>query len=90
VNISVSVAAGTVSEAVHPVVAEVHAQKADPPGPGRVPGQLQQAVPVPHEHVSSQLTASHEQPEGVSTQRTCSVQFICASRHTFLVSVASI
>lgn len=56
--------AGTVSEAVDPVVAEVYAQEAEPPGPGRVPGQLHQAVAVPHIHVRSQLAASHKQPEG--------------------------
>ncbi len=56
--------AGTVSEAVEPVVAEVHTQEGEPPGPGGVPGQLHQAVLVPHVHVSTQLKASHEQPEG--------------------------
>lgn len=55
------------SEAVDPVEAEVHAQEGEPPGPGRVPRQLHQAVPVPHVHVSSQLTASHEHPEGVQS-----------------------
>lgn len=55
---------GTVSEAVDPVVAEVHAQEGKPPGPGRVPGQFHQVVMVPHIDVSSQLTASHKQPEG--------------------------
>lgn len=54
----------TVSGAMDPVVAEVHPHKGEPPGPGRVPGQLHQTVPVPHIHVSRQLTASHQQAEG--------------------------
>ena len=55
---------GTVREAVDPVVAEVRPQEAEPPGPGGVPGQLHQAVAVPHVHVGGQLTASHQQPGG--------------------------
>lgn len=61
----------TVSKAVDPVVAKVHPQEGEPPGPGRVPGQLHQAVPVPHIYVSSQLTASHQQPEGGTVRALC-------------------
>lgn len=53
---------GTMSAAVNPVVTEVHSQQGEPPGPGRVPGQLQQPVPLPDVHVCCQLTASHQQP----------------------------
>lgn len=63
--------AGTVSEAVDPVVAEVHTQEGQPPGPGGVPGQLHQAVLLPHVHVSGQLAASHEQPEGGPVRALC-------------------
>ena len=54
---------GTVSTAVDPVVAEVHPQEGEPPGPGGVPGQLHQSEPLPHVHVGGQLTASNQQPE---------------------------
>lgn len=58
---------GTMSKTVDPVVAEVHSQEGEPPGPGRVPWQLHKAVVFPHIHVRCQLTASHQQPEGEST-----------------------
>lgn len=52
------------SKAVDPVVAEVHSQEAEPPGPRRVPGQLHDVVVVPHIHVGGQLEASEQQPRG--------------------------
>lgn len=54
-----------------PVIAKVHPHKGEPPGPGRVPGQLHQTVPVPHIHVGRQLTASHQQAEGGRNRDLC-------------------
>lgn len=65
---------GTVSKTVDPVVAKVHSQEGEPPGPGRVPGQLHQAVVVPHMHVSAQLTASHQQAVERKGQSSVSAQ----------------
>lgn len=62
--VRIRVSAATVSHAVQPVVAQVHPQEGQPPGPGRVPGQLQQAVILPHVYVSRQLEASHEHSAG--------------------------
>lgn len=89
---------GTVSKTVDPVVAKVHSQEGEPPGPGRVPGQLHQAVVVPHMHVSAQLTASHQQAverKGQSSvlAQMClckySIQFVitysCAPRITIVI-----
>lgn len=73
--------AGTVSEAVDPVVAEVHPEEGEPPGPGRVPGQLHQAEPVPHVHVRGQLAASHHQPEGATDRE---LRQITSTRSSFV------
>lgn len=51
------------SKAVDPVVAKVDPDEGEPPGPGRVPGQLQQAEMLPDVHVGGQLAASQQQPE---------------------------
>lgn len=52
----------TMGEAVQPVVAQIHSQEGEPPGPGWVPGQLQQPVVVPHINVCGQFDAPHEHP----------------------------
>lgn len=52
----------TVGKAVQPVVAQVDGQEGEPPGPRRVPRQLQQPVVVPHVDVRGQFDASHEHP----------------------------
>lgn len=68
---------------MNPVVAEVHPHEGEPPGPGRVPGQLHQMVLVPHIHVSRQLTASHQQAGG--DNQTC----VSVERQTLLVMTQS-
>jgi len=61
----------TVGEAVDPVVAEVHGQEGEAPGPGGVPGQRHQVEVVPHVHVARQLHAPHEQAGNITA--SCSL-----------------
>lgn len=68
---------GTVSTAVDPVVAEINTQEGKPPSPRRVPGQLKDAIMVPHINVSSQLTASHHQPEGMDSHNSFLNLIVC-------------